>query len=181
LGFWRGGWRLEFGVWCFVVLVLWCFGVLVFWRSGCLCLLGVALLGVFGVLAACLCSVAWDGLGMYLLSAKDLSLSNALQSLLFSSLPHCTRNSCQHAIGELQDIALVKYGTKSSSVCNCHLSNSALISWSLCHIPRTSASPLPQSSTTQVACSIFRLGYGLLPGASEDGLAFDMQVACWRP
>jgi hypothetical protein len=171
----------------FGVLLFWCFGALVFWCSG--------------VLAACVCSVwlclgcsafwllvcvrwlgmAWVGLGMYLLSAKDLSLSNALQSLLFSSLPHCTRNSCQHAIGELQDIALVKYGTKSSSVCNCHLSNSALISWSLCHIPRTSASPLPQSSTTQVACSIFRLGYGLLPGASEDGLAFDMQVACWRP
>jgi hypothetical protein len=89
-----GAWSLELGLdslvlWLSGVLVFLCFGVLAFRRSSCLLLLGVALLGLYGVLAACLSLMAWVCIGYRRKTSRPLSSPS-------SQLPHRSRNSCQH-------------------------------------------------------------------------------------
>jgi hypothetical protein len=73
--------------------------------SGCLLLLGVVLLGVLGVLAACLCLVAW--LGCVSLIGERLSRPFISS---FSQLTHRMRNSCHRVIGEFHEVGLGEYG-----------------------------------------------------------------------
>jgi hypothetical protein len=70
-----------------------------------LLLLGVVLLGVLGVLAACLCLVAW--LGCVSLIGERLSRPFISS---FSQLTHRMRNSCHRVIGEFHEVGLGEYG-----------------------------------------------------------------------